>query len=41
MQKRYQHYGKGGICWSGWFSIPNNISRHKYQYGTKLINEYR
>ena len=45
IQKRYQFYGKSGIEWTSWFNCCSDDSKlntlEKYQYGKKLLNEYR
>lgn len=41
MMKRFQYVGRGGeIKWSDWFNYESDL-RPKYQFGKKLINEYR
>ena len=40
MEKRYQYFGRNGIEWTEWFKYDSNYFP-KYQFGKKLINEYR
>ncbi len=48
IQKRFQTYTNEGIVWSDWYNFIEDDSKleylqkeEKYQYGKKLLNEYR
>ena len=40
VEKRYQYYSKDGIEWTPWFTYHWD-NYPKYQYGRRLLNEYR
>lgn len=40
MEKRYEYFTKDGIRWTKWFPYNSNYMP-KYQFGKKLLNEYR
>ena len=40
-QKRYQYYSKDGIQQSEWFNCFEDEEEVQFQFGKKLLNEYR
>ena len=41
IQKRYQYFSSEGIKWTKWFDYKEKYDQPKYQFGKKLLNEYR
>ena len=39
--KRYQYFSRDGIKWTKWFKLIFDKDRPKYQFGKKLLNEYK